>query len=230
MLRSLGQLISLTCVATVLTLFLGVGFAWQQGKLSQDKLVKVAATFHNIEVSLQESKPAVIDSGTSEQPSYLEQDRLRMTVSKNIDLKTQSLDNGLSGLEFARRKLENDVTNFDRRLNAFEAELDKKQGTAKQKGYTHLRMIWEKMAPQDVKNHILNMVNEKQQIEEVVVLLSDMENDKRVKIFNRFSTVEKQELEVLSDILEKIRIGDPEGSLIRETQQQLRDGGGTQAP
>ena len=224
MIRFLGQFVTLTCVATVLTLLLGVGFAWQKGMLQQEKFVKVAALFHDIDVQVEQGGPAVMESGEKEQMSYIEQDRLRMTVSKNLDLKTQSLDNGLSGLAFARRNLENDVINFDRRLNSFEAELDKKRGVAQRKGFTHLRMIWEKMEPLRVKDHILKMVDE-QQLEDVVVLLSDMQNDKRVKIFNEFSTTDNKELEVLSNVLDKIRRGDPEESVINDTLKQLRDGG-----
>jgi len=230
MLRLMGQLVSLACVATMLTLLLGVGIAWQQGKLNREKLLKIAAVVHDVDLASTSGNLAVKESDDQEQMSYDEQDRRRMIASKILDLKMQALDNGLSDLAFARRELESDVTNLDRRITSFKTALDEKQGLAKQEGYTNLRMIWEKMEPQRAKAHIMQMV-EDSQLEEVIVLLSHMQNDKRAKIINEFSSNEgDKELEVLTEILDKIRRGDPEAALIDDTYSQLQNGGAAPNP
>ena len=140
-------------------------------------------------------------------------------ISKNLDLKQQALDKGIENLRFDRDKLAQDWTHYENIKNGFEAKWAQFKGSTQEEGYTNVRLIWEKMKRGQAKDHIMAM-KKNEQINEVVVLLSGMPNDKRAKIIKDFST--EEELSVLTEILDLIRRGDPERSLVEDTLDSIK--------
>ncbi len=83
--------------------------------------------------------------------------------------------------------------------------------------------MWEKMKRGQAKDLIMAM-EAKGLINEVVVLLSGMPDDKRAKIIKDFSDEGEMEdeMRVLTEILDLIRRGDPENALIKDTLDSIK--------
>ena len=85
-------------------------------------------------------------------------------------------------------------------------------------GKDEVRNTLENLKPKQAKALILEMLNKKE-IDDVVTLLSPMPDAKRAKIFGEFKTDE--EMEQLSEVLRRIRIGSPTANVPENTRQQL---------
>jgi hypothetical protein len=218
--RMIGQFFAYVCVATVLAQTIGLGYAWSRGKINGDKIFRMVAVAHDVDL-----KPADFDERTvdpasdNEDTSYEQRDRLKAIVSKNLDLRLQALDKGVENLAFDRRTIQDNWNNYERIKADFEQKWDQFRGSTQEAGLTEARLIWAKMKPKQVKNHIMSMVD-KGQINDVVVLLSGMPNDKRAKIIKDFTA--KDEQDVLNDIVDLIRRGDPATTLIEGTMDEIR--------
>lgn len=219
MARIFGILFAYICVATVLAQAIGLSYAWTLGKINGDKLFRVVAVIHDVDLTAELKEQAVAQVTDKEEKSYDEKGRLKGIISKNLDLKQQALDKGIENLRFDRDKLAQDWTHYENIKNGFEAKWAQFKGSTQEEGYTNVRLIWEKMKRGQAKDHIMAM-KENDQINEVVVLLSGMPNDKRAKIIKDFSTDE--ELNVLTEILDLIRRGDPERSLVEDTLESIK--------
>ena len=87
------------------------------------------------------------------------------------------------------------------------------------KASNHTQILGGNIATADgAKALILEMLNKKE-VDDVVALLSPMPDAKRAKIFGEFKTDE--EMEQLSDVLRRIRVGSPTANLPENTRKQL---------
>ena len=219
MARILGLVFAYICVATVLAQAIGLSYAWTRGKVNGDKLFRIVAVIHEVDLSAKLTEQAVAQVSDKEEMSYDEKGRLKAIMSKNLDLKQQALNKGVENLRFDREKLQADWTYYENVKNAFEAKWAQFKGSTQEEGYTNVRLMWEKMKRGQAKDLIMAM-EVKGLINEVVVLLAGMPNDKRAKIIKDFSTDE--EMRVLTDILDLIRRGDPENALIEDTLDSIK--------
>jgi DNA polymerase III delta subunit len=80
----------------------------------------------------------------------------------------------------------------------------------------------ETIQPGQAKEQILLILDEdgENSMNDVVAMIRAMPLDKRKKIFGEFKS--KVEVDKMHDILQQLREGEPEISLIRDAQQQLQ--------
>ena len=219
MARMFGVLFAYVCVATVLAQAIGLGYTFAQGMINGDKLFRIVAVIHDVDLTEKTKQQAVSEVTDNEEMSYDDKSRLKGIISKNLDLKQQALNKGIENLRFNQEKLQEDWTHYENVKNGFVSQWDKYKGSTQEEGYTNVRLIWEKMKKNQAKNHIMAMEKDGQ-IGNVVILLSGMPNDKRAKIIKDFTT--EAELKVLTDILDLIRRGDPENALIEKTLDDIK--------
>ncbi len=218
--RMIGQFIAYVCVATVLAQAIGLGYVWSRGKINGDKLFRMVAVAHDVDLTPSDSDQQSVDPASDdEESSYEQKERLKAIVSKNLETKRQALQKGVENLAFDRHTVQDNWDHYERIKADFEQKWGQLRGSTKQAGLTNVRLIWEKMNRGQAKDNIMMMV-ERGQIKDVVVLLSGMPNDKRSKIIKDFSTEDEQD--VLNEIVELIRRGDPETTLIEGTLEEIR--------
>lgn len=217
----MGSLFALVCVATVLALTLGLGYAWTMGKLDREKVFRILAVVHDVDLG--GAKKSAEDSPKREpsagQPSVEDIDQARALKSRDLELKTQSVEQGLEQLRFLRDQLTADKQRYAQLKQTFETRMNELQDTSRSTGYANVRQVWENMKPKQAKDQILKMI-EAEELEDVVVILSDMPADKRGKIISQFTA--EPEVEVLDQILRMIRQGGAERALIDATREQPR--------
>ncbi len=122
MARILGLLFAYICVATVLTQAIGLSYVWSRGKIDGDKMFRIVAVIHNVDLSAELTEQAVAQVTDKEEMSYDEKSRMKAIMTKNLDLKQQALSKGVENLRFDREKLAQDWNHYENVKNGFEAK------------------------------------------------------------------------------------------------------------
>ncbi len=212
----LTALVTCLCVGTILAQAIGFGYLWGTGQIDQNKLLRMLAIAQDVDLTALEQaqqKVKEIPDAPAE-PSFEEFERSRNVKARYLELKQDALTKGLDQLRFAREQYSEEKDRYERVKNDFKAELAKMSGGAKSEGIAAVRLIWENIKPKLAKEQIMQMV-EQDEIEDVVVILSDMPIGKRAKIVSTFTS--DKEVAVMDEIMRLIRQGAPEITLIDDT-------------
>jgi hypothetical protein len=108
----------------------------------------------------------------------------------------------------------------------FDAKLAALNGDAMSAGVDEVRRTLETVKPKQAKQFIVEMLDRKE-IDDVVTLLSGMADAKRAKIIGEFKT--PGDLDKISEVLRRIREGEPSSSLSDTARKQLDQSKVTQA-
>jgi hypothetical protein len=193
-------------------------YIWSNLQLDRDKIVRILAIAYGIE------KPDSDDDDQSlppppEQVSLEEISQARAIHVRHLEMREQALKNAFSQLQFEQQNLAADRTQYDKRKEEFEARLLAMEEEAQSGGVARLTAILEKIKPQQAKEQILQMLAD-DEMDNVVKVLSGMQDSKRAKLLAEFKTPE--ESEKLYEILSRIREGVPQSSLASQARQQLQ--------
>jgi hypothetical protein len=219
--RFLLALIGYLCVGTVVSAALGGGYLWYSGKLDDEKVFRVLAMLHNVDLNPEKTSAQRDKQGDAlGTMSYEDIEEARKVKSRVLELKMQSLGKGLSQVAFERDELTKDKERYVLLRASFEQRLKELEAETEAKGYANVRLIWENIAPKKAKEQILKMV-EAGEMADVVHILSEMPIGKRAKIVSQFST--QEESEVLDQLLRMIREGGAVSSLVHETQNDSKN-------
>jgi len=112
---------------------------------------------------------------------------------------------------------------YEQLKQSFEAELLAWQQKAQSSGIEDNLAKLEALKPSQAKQLLMDMLD-KNEIDDVVILLKGMNTSKAAKIIGEFKTPE--EIEQIAEVLRRIRQGEPVSSLATSAAQQLSPGGG----
>lgn len=218
-LRLIGAVIAYFCIATILAQAILVGRLWSSGGLDHARLVRAAAVLQGIEPPPPAaSKPVSEDKAVVHTVSLKDIENSRSTRLRQLELREQSLVNGLKQIRFERDKLTAEKERFDRVYETFKQQLGEDKVDALAKGNENARLLLESIKPKQAKELIMKML-EAEEIEPVVTMLEAMPIAKRAKIAAEFKTDE--EAQKLDEIVRRIRQGLPDAAIIEDTQRQL---------
>lgn len=220
MIRLFGSMLAYVALGTMLAQVAGMGYLWQAGKLDRQKTFKILALIHNVEFdparAAERKNQPEIDSS---QLSFEDIERLRNVKSRDLELKLQTLHQGLEQSNFERTELSKDKERYLLLKNSFEQRLEELQAETEAKGYANVRLIWENINPKKAKEQILKMVDA-DEMQDIVHILSEMPIGKRAKIVSQFATPE--ETEILDKILRQIRQGGAISSLVGDMRDAAK--------
>ena len=221
MMKFIASMIGYICVGTVISAVTVVGYWWMSGKIDNDKVFKVLALMHDVDIN-----PEKTDAQRDKQGdalgtmSYEDIEAARKVKSRVLELKMQSLGKGLGQVAFEREELTKDKERYLLLRGSFEQRLRELQEETETRGHANVRLIWENITPKLAKEQILKMV-EADEMEEVVHILSEMPIGKRAKIVSQFTT--EPEKAVMDDLLRMIRQGGAVSALVSETMNDSRN-------
>ncbi len=209
----IAAFVTYLCVGTVLTSGLGAGYLWMSGKLDKKKMFQLLAVVHNVNLPDEDEStdPEEAKQAHVKGHSYEEIERLRGIRARTLELKQQSLERGLDELQFQRTAVSELKARFEQQKTGYTERLKTLRNETLAQGYADNRVIWENIKPKQTKDQILKMV-EAGEIDDVVVILSDMQIRQQAKIIKSFET--PAELAVLDRIMRLIRQGAPESTVI----------------
>jgi hypothetical protein len=207
------------CLATVLAQAILLAYFGLTRKLDRDKTVQMLAVLNDVDLlALKEEADEDEDQPSSEQPSYEQLLEVRATQIANLQLREQSLKDGLDQLQFEQREVTDKQTRLEQVKAAFDTELLALQDAAVVSGREDVVTKLQGIKAKQAKQLLLDMLD-REEIDEVVTILREMSATKSVKIIGEFKSPE--ELEKIGEVLRRIRQGSPTAELAARTKRQL---------
>src|SRR4051812_40580972 len=222
LLGMISALFAYFCIATAITVFLMLGFAFSKGYLEKEKITKMIAVAKGTDTELAAPdipKGAEKSNDIPEQPSLADIEAKRALHSRDFELREQALNSGLDRLRFEQRKLVEEKETYDRVKNSFEKQLAELHTGSQATGRDNIRQIWESIKAKQAKEQVLQMIAAGER-NDVVAIFNAMPVAKRAKIIGEFKT--EEESKKLEDILRLIRQGEPEMKVLDKATDQVR--------
>jgi HD superfamily phosphohydrolase len=208
------------CIATILAQGVMIGYLWSSGRVDARRFAKAAAVLQGLNIDASTlATSSTDDDATVRTVSLSDIDESRATRLRQLELREQSLLNGLKQIRFERDKLTEERDRFERVYEKFKEQLAKDKVDALAKGNENARLLLESIKPKQAKELIMKML-EAEEIEQVVTMFGAMPIAKRAKIAAEFKT--EEEAQKLDEIVRRIRQGLPEAAIIEDAQRQLQ--------
>lgn len=225
LLQLVGALVAYFCIATVLSMGVIAFVFVQRVELTKEKWSRMLAAAYGLDLPTGPAHAANASEVASvEQPSYEQLLEARAVKTRNLELREQALREGLDQLRNEQRRIVEEKRRFKQIREGFDAELLAMREGAAATGLEDVRRTLETIKPKQAKDQIVKMLAN-DQIDEVVMLISEMPDTKRAKIISEFKTPE--EADQLSQILQRIRDGVPTVETADKTRDQLAPKPGT---
>ena len=220
------------CVATIISEGIGLAFLWSQGVLTQDKLFRIAAIIHDVDIDkLRDELEESIRPADKEQVSHDQVVQARLAESLDLDLRESAMDKALGDLRRLQDRLQKEQRRYDQMKNSFDKRLAELEAGARDEGILALQRSLMALQPRQAKDQIRMILDEKavpigpagkidNPMNAIVTVLKSMPVDKQKKIYGEFKTAE--EAEQLHEILRQVRLGMPESDVYGNTRSQLQ--------
>jgi len=223
LLRMLAGALVYFCVATLLAQAVGFGVLWWRGSLNQDNGYRLLALLQGVDVDairdeLERNRQPQDDS----QASFEAITKARLAKSLTLNLREQAISAGLSDLLALQAEVRTERQRLDGIVAGFEQRLTRMEQEAADTALQEVQRTLETIQPGQAKEQILLILDEdgESSMNDVVAMIRAMPLDKRKKILGEFKS--KVEVEKMHDILQQLREGEPEISLIRDAQRTLQ--------
>jgi hypothetical protein len=211
------------CIGQTLALFVLVGALVAKGLLTHDKLEQIAAVMQGVDLrEVTESIDEARAKAKLPQPSLQDVAAARALKSRDLELREQELRNQLNLIRQEQSKLTSEADRYQKVQTDFEVRLKNLREGVIATNLENARIILENMKPKQAKEQIQRMLTDGE-MKQAVSLMSAMPVEKRAKIVTEFKT--DKESEELAEMLRLIRAGEPEVTLIDETQKNLSRAG-----
>ncbi len=223
----IGALLLYFALATMIAELLIFGYCWSKWRLDHNKLMQIVAVAQGVDlVGLKAEPKPIQEEAAGEQPSYQQIVQARALRLRNVELREQSLKNGVDQLLAEQRVLTDDKARYQKQRQEYESQLAALLKGSESDGVEQTRGILAKLTPKQAKEQLLGMLK-KNEMDAVVMLLQDMGESSRAKILKEFKTPE--EAEKLEEILHQIRLGMPQAALAKKAQEQAKPAGQPEA-
>lgn len=220
LLGTLGSLLLYFALATTIAEAIIFAYCWSKWRLDRNKLMQIAAVAQGVDlVGLKAEAQPTPEEASGEQPSYQQVVQARALKLRNIELREQSLKNGVEQLRAEQQSLSDDKIRYQKQRQEYESQLAALTKESESTGVEQTRGILAKLAPKQAKELLLGMLK-KNEMPAVVMLLQDMSDSSRAKILKEFKTPE--ETEKLDDVLRQIRQGMPQAAVAQKAQDKLK--------
>ncbi|MEQ8791428.1 MAG: hypothetical protein RIC55_34515 [Pirellulaceae bacterium] len=225
LLRLLTAGVMYFCAATIIAQCIGLGVLWQRGVFRSDHAYEMLALLQGIDLdAIREKIENTRKPVDDEQVSFEQITKERLQKTLTLTLRERAIRDGLSDLQALEAQVRTERERLDDIVTGFEQRLGKLEQAATDTALQEVQRTLESIDPGQAKDQILMMLEDdlgdnQQGMNDVVTMIRSMPLDKRKKILGEFQS--KPEMEKLHEILARLREGEPEVSLIRDTQQQL---------
>lgn len=210
------------CVATVLAAAIGGSILIATNRVDSSKAYSILAIVYGIDEDKvreqldEEAKP----EEDNEEPDMQAVIDARARRHLTLDFRIQALDTGIENIRGMQASLAEERRRYDQLKTSFDDRLKKLEEGVRDDAIVELQRTMEAIDSRQAKEQMMIMLErDVNSMQDVVTILKGMPNDKRKKIIAEFRT--EEEKQKLADILNQIRLGVPEASLIKGARDQL---------
>lgn len=196
-------------------------YLWNTWHMDRGRLVQMLAIAQGLDLfeAEAEAKGNAKEGGPSaEQPSMQQIIDARLAKDRDLTMREMGVQNGSSQLRQELKTLINERDAYNRLRDEFEARLAKVQEGAEAEGRTAVAATLQSIEPEQAKQFLLEMLD-KQETEDVVILLTGMDERRRAGILGEFQTAE--EIAKIAEVLRLIRQGHPNAAIANEVSQKV---------
>ncbi len=196
------------------------GYLWYSWKINGDRAIQMLAIAQGIDLFASRADHDALDEDEPgpEQPSLEQLIAARTTKDRDLSVRELSLKSGNEELAFLQRELAKKQSDFKLLTGNYEEQLAVLIEGEKVAGRDQVRATLETIKAPQAKGLLLAMLD-KDEIDEVVLILGQMASRPQAKIMAEFKTPD--ELSQLDEIMRLIREGEPKTGLAQQAADQL---------
>jgi hypothetical protein len=212
-------LIAYLCVATIITLAVGIGYLWNTERLDDEKVFRIVALLQDVDLQqLTQTHKENGDDVPPEEPSLDEVLHHRKIVDRNFEVKMLALQRGRQEYDHRLQQLKEQTDRYDRLAQDWQSRLKKQEELTTQENLAKVVSQLEQVKPDKGKALLMLWIDEGR-MDDAILLMSKMSESKLAKILQKFET--DQELAKLHEIQERIISGGAATSQLQEALQDL---------
>jgi len=220
----LSNLVIAFSIGTVISLIVVLGMLWWKGALADERVLGMLAALQGIKPAPPQQKAKAVDAH-SEQPSLDEIMQARLRSSLDLDLRESAIDKSQGDLRTLEEQIKTESKRLDNWKTSFDQRVAALQTAATDAALLELQRTLEAMQPKQAKDQIMKMLADPvtptdDPMQDVVTMLKSMPLDKQKNLIREFKT--DKEIEMLAEILRRVRLGSPDSELLRETRNELQ--------
>lgn len=204
------------CVATVVTLAIGLYMFWSKGGVEGNRKAQLLAVLSGLDLyDLWQKADAMSRSEPTEQTPYEAKEEMRLRAGLDLDLREQAVRRAIAEMKMLESQVREQRAELDQVRQTFVAEIDRKEKDNTRIALQELQDTMQSLSPKQTKEQILMWLNDPQGtypipgrnvVDDVVGLIKAMPTERQTKLFKEFKG--DRETKQLNTLLEKIRRGD----------------------
>ncbi len=220
--KVLGAAVNLVvciCAATMIAEVITLCYFWSSWNMDRGRLVQILAIAQGLDLLEPEAEANPLRGDPApEQPTFDQVIAARASADRDLRMREMSLASAAEELKSQQRRLAEQRDAYERLKNGFQAELARLKQGAEAEGRSAFSATMERLEPEQAKTFLLEML-EKNEIEEVVILLAGMEERRRSALLGEFQAPD--EIAKIAEVLRLIRQGHPQAALAEEVSQKV---------
>ena len=230
--RFIFAIIGYLCVATVLSLALGITFLWQSQRLTDEKVFRMVALVHGVDVD-GAAEDATIEEAEvetpGEEPSLAQEEKMRQIALRNFEVKQNALERGRKEFDHIFRQMTNARDQIDSIASELEQRIEEEVNLAQRESINDVVNNLKSLKADKAKNQLLKILNsggadpeaKQAAMDDVIRLLKALPANTRTGILKKFTT--ELEQQQLNDILQQMLEGGPQTRNLKGVMKQLKD-------
>lgn len=173
------------------------------------------------------AKDIIVDSLAPPPQSYRQIRQYRLKITLDQDLRESSLGAGVDDLQYIEEAFDERRRRFKRLSESFQDSYAKLQGAASDASIIEMRNTIAALRPEQAAEQIIRMLDmsrdtgDPQLRNDMVTILKSLPTGTQKKVLAEFKDDDK--VPYMLEMLEQIRLGMPEISVVRETRQELQN-------
>jgi hypothetical protein len=219
LIQLLFALIAYVCVATMITLGLGIGYLWHTDQLNDEKVFRMVALLQDVEVA--QPGEALAQSGGEvppEEPTLENVMQYQQLHDRNFEVKLLALQRGRQEYDHRLQELEVKIDRYDRLAQEWQSRLAKQEELTNQENLAKVVSQLEQVKADKGKALLMLWIDEGR-MDDAILLMNKMSEGSLKKILKTFETDE--ELAKLHEIHERI-IGSGGTTRLQEALNELK--------
>jgi len=216
------QAVVYVSAASFISMVIMLCYVWSAWHMDRGRVVQMLAIAQGLDLFQADDAGETLAGGpAAEQPSMEQVIEARLAEDRDLKMREMALQSAVEQLQAEQRRLVDERAAYQRLMETFQTQMAQLKTGAEAEGRTKLGATLESIEPDQAKTFLLDMLD-KDEIEEVVILLANMEERKRAGLIGEFQTPD--EIAKIADVLRLIRQGHPEAAIADEVSLRTDPG------